>query len=81
MENPFIRELSCLVQSPDKGILSVLFVGGCRFLGIGPGGSAASGCLVVSPASAAGGFHSAYGGSCCGGFTGSGGTVISFWLF
>lgn len=32
MENPFIRELSCLVQSPDKGILSVLSVGGCRFL-------------------------------------------------
>ena len=32
MENPFIRELSRLVQSPDKGILSVLSVGGCRFL-------------------------------------------------
>ena len=32
MENPLIRELSRLVQSPDKGILSVLSVGGCRFL-------------------------------------------------
>lgn len=32
MKNPFIRELSRLVQSPDKGILSVLSVGSCRFL-------------------------------------------------
>ena len=81
MENPFIRELSRLVQSPDKRILSGLSVGGCRFLrhragrfccfGV-PGRFSGFSCRRVS---------FCVWGSCCGGFTGSGGTVISFWLF
>ncbi|WP_418794329.1 hypothetical protein [Phocaeicola coprophilus] len=64
-----------------KGFFLCCPLGAAGSWGIGLGGSAASGCPVVSPASAAGGFHSAYGGSYCGGFTGSGGIVISFWLF